>query len=680
MNIVYDLGKCPASWDFLQFLINYKLAMAAQGIAKFNVCFVPGPSEGFRSDSVARPTEARKAILNNVMRPALRLVGAEEVEYGEELPLHYLTRYAVQWAKNGVTIPHFDIPQEFTDEVERDYGKRKPLLITLREADYYPLRNSKLRDWKKFARRCGEDVIFVRDTAKADEPIEGYETCPRAAKDFLYRAALMRKAKCNMLMEAGPRMLALYSPTPWITFGGIRPDMPDWSPGRPDWWAKQIGVPMGSQFPWATKTQRIFWGDDSLENLEMAWRQMSSSVQGHRRRPIGKMWKAQFEEIRRQSQKYADIQMRIDTIEMYEGADDKPADMIVACNILEHLADPDKALQEINRLALKQILITIVPDAIRDEKAWKKIIENRLTINDWMVDPTSGTVACYAFSGMRVEGVKVVGAMSDEDRWDHVENALAKVKKRIKLVPPHDRRAIIACYGPSLKACWPKLKQEQEETGAVVVSVSGAHDFLIEHGITPDYHVECDPRPHKTNNIGLPKLATEYLLASCCHPSLFEKLAGFTISLWHVAAGTHLLRLVNEKHESTETTVSGGGSVGIRAIPLMHRLGYRDFSIYGMDCSFAEMKEGDSFDPAEVQKWTGDQWAGKHFGKRQMIETAKVGERYFYVSPILVVYAGHFFDVMQRLPGTTYRVYGDGMLQAMCKLYTKHTQLMEVAA
>ena len=33
--------------------------------------------------------------------------------------------------------------------------------------------------------------------------------------------------------------------------------------------------------------------------------------------------------------------------------------MIVACNILEQLPDPDKALMEINNLARKQVLITV---------------------------------------------------------------------------------------------------------------------------------------------------------------------------------------------------------------------------------------------------------------------------------------------------------------------------------
>ena len=230
MSLVYDLGKYPASWDFLQWLVNARIAVHN---ARFDVCFVPGPEGGFRKDNIDRPLDARKAILKNVMRPALRLVGAQEAEAGEIIPLNYAIRYAVEFAKRGLAIPPFDIPQEFVAEVAADYRNRSPLVITLRETNYYPARNSNLKAWKDFARRSKQDCIFVRDTANADEPIEGFENCPRAAKDFLYRAALMRHARCNLLVANGPWMLALYSPTPWLMFGAIRPEMSGLAPGRP---------------------------------------------------------------------------------------------------------------------------------------------------------------------------------------------------------------------------------------------------------------------------------------------------------------------------------------------------------------------------------------------------------------------------------------------------------------
>ena len=61
--VVYDMAKAPASWDFLQFLINAKIIFGKS----FDVLFREGPNEGFRSDGMPRTTEQRRAIFDNVI-------------------------------------------------------------------------------------------------------------------------------------------------------------------------------------------------------------------------------------------------------------------------------------------------------------------------------------------------------------------------------------------------------------------------------------------------------------------------------------------------------------------------------------------------------------------------------------------------------------------------------------
>jgi hypothetical protein len=261
----------PASWDFLQWLINAQIARLHFGHETLGVHFKPGPSDGFRNDNLARPLDQRIAILENVMRPALALVGAEEIDEGDPSDLMYMTRFAVDYHKRGGKVPFYQVPQGALDEVAADLKGRSPLVITLREAKYWPERNSQLGEWVKFAQTCGDDVIFVRDTAKADEPIDGFETCPRASRDLLYRAALMQTARCNLFVANGPFILALYGQAPWLNFGALRPNL-EYSPGQPRWWEKNMGVQVGKQFPWATQDQRVIWGgSDTLENINTAW-------------------------------------------------------------------------------------------------------------------------------------------------------------------------------------------------------------------------------------------------------------------------------------------------------------------------------------------------------------------------------------------------------------------------
>ena len=664
MNLLYDFAKNPASWDFLQWLINVEIWRYAHQGGEVGIAFKAGPREGFRNDTSPRPASQCRMIFDNVMRPALQLTGAKELNEPtaiRDVNVPYLTCLASQWDKHGGQMPMFKVPQKQWEEAGDYLGERWPLTITLREASYHPRRNSNIEAWKEFAQKCGEDVIFIRDTAKADEPLEGFETCPRASKDLLFRAALMAHARCNLTVSNGPWILCLYSRAPWLNFNSWRPDYPEYSPGQESWWASQIGCPVGSQFPWASPYQRMVWKRDDYESIKEAWEQMPASSRRRRRRQINKEWQACFDEIRAQTVKYGDAMLRIDTIEMFEDTgDDKPADLVCCCDLLEHLAEPMLAVDKMNRLATKTLMFCIKPDAIRTEEWWRKKLETAVTVTNWF--SKDGMVTCFAQAGMKLQGVTMVGAMSKEDRWSHLEYSIARFPKRIPgIQPPHDKPVALVCYGPSLGDHIPKIR-ELQEAGATVVSVSGSHDFLIKEGVVPDFHVECDPRPHKTTNLKNPDKRVKYLIASSCDPSYFDKLAGQDVSLWHVSEGSVNQWLVDELKESVNTIVSGGGSVGLRSLPLLYHLGYRDFEIFAMDCSLSDDDK---------------MWAGPHAGKIQEVDTCDCGGRVFKTTAALMAYATQFFDVVKRLPDAKFQVWGDGLLAGMCRLYWANPQIKQ---
>jgi uncharacterized Rossmann fold enzyme len=75
---------------------------------------------------------------------------------------------------------------------------------------------------------------------------------------------------------------------------------------------------------------------------------------------------------------------------------------------------------------------------------------------------------------------------------------LPLLKKKGKF---NDRRMTIACYGPSLEDTWRQLKHP-------IMTVSGAHDYLVERGVIPDFHVDCDPRAHKAEMLRKPQKET----------------------------------------------------------------------------------------------------------------------------------------------------------------------------
>lgn len=393
------------------------------------------------------------------------------------------------------------------------------------------------------------------------------------------------------------------------------------------------------------------------------------------RRAMHPDWLGLIDQIKTYNHKYTDAFARLHSFNMWEGVDDKPADMQVVVNTLHDTDDFDAELKLIIQHAQKAVMIMVPITLDLTEEFWRRLFEKNLRIGDWHKDIVEGQhrLVCVGSPMVGVQGVTAVGAMASDDRWEQVKAASARIPKRIIVAPPHDRRAILACYGPSLKTTIDVLRDEAEQTGAAIISVSGAHDFLIERGIVPTYHVECDPRPHKADNIDRPILGVQYLIGSGVHPVFFDKLCGtgnhdrtgMDVSLWHISTPEHASRIIDELGENSDCLISGGGSVGLRAIPLLYNMGYRDISIYGMDCSFSE--DGSS------------QWAGKHAGKRQDLCEVICGERIFCSSPILLTYATGFFETVQRVTDMTIRLYGDGLLQNMCRLHEGAPHLCNIA-
>ncbi len=255
---------------FLQFLINAEMAKP-----EGHQLVIEIKSGPLRYRPLGRLPHDSTKILANVILPSIELIGAVRAEEGERgihtSQFHVDTIIA---ARAGKKIPKFTVPQRYMDEASRFLDGRHPLVITLRECGYWPGRNSNLKAWKKFARDCGEDVIFVRDTAKADEPIEGFVTSRIAAKDVLFRAALMAQAKANLFVANGPCVLSWFSDVPFLNFRQLCPEHPEWGAGRPEYWIKNGLIP-GDQLPWCKPTQRLTWCDDEYKNIEREWRGLS---------------------------------------------------------------------------------------------------------------------------------------------------------------------------------------------------------------------------------------------------------------------------------------------------------------------------------------------------------------------------------------------------------------------
>lgn len=154
-------------------------------------------------------------------------------------------------------------------------------------------------------------------------------------------------------------------------------------------------------------------------------------------------------------------------------------------------------------------------------------------------------------------------------------------------MPQHSGEAIIVGGGPSLQDCLPNLRMRRNY-GGIIFALNGAHDWLIERGIVPDFHVLLDARPENVRFVQNPNPATTYLVAAQCHPSIFDALKGFQVTTWISCTD-----LPERDHEFAARfpgkplmMIGGGATVGLKTLNLAYLWGFRRFQLYGFDSSY----------------------------------------------------------------------------------------------
>jgi uncharacterized Rossmann fold enzyme len=235
--------------------------------------------------------------------------------------------------------------------------------------------------------------------------------------------------------------------------------------------------------------------------------------------------------------------------------------------------------------------------------------------------------------------------LRDEQIKLAIERPIARLQAPSKEEDKKIDPIAVVCFGPSLNDTWEKIRDFK-----LVISCSGSHRFLVERGIIPTWHVEVDPRPHKVDLIGPPQRETQYLIASACHPKVFDHLLEYNVQLWHVfAAEEESMRTL----PPGEWAITGGCSVGLRAMTMARFLGYTNLHIFGMDGS-----EGPSGKHAAV-----------HPNQPKGHAITEVGGRTFKTTPSMLEAARGTFHELDQMPDVVPVFYGDGLVQAMAKEY-----------
>lgn len=269
---VYSLIAMGASFDFVTWLINAEMYRKRQGASGPLRVRLLCESLAREMDEFSTPQQGtiRSQFLDHVIRPAMKMLGVVEDDTISDNNRNFDCYYVDigDHFKSGEPVPQF----KCRNPVERS---DKMIVITLREAPYILDRNSNLPAWQAFARKRqaeGYEIIFVRDTAKADEPMEGFDTHREAALDLEARHELYSRAFCNVSIATGPTSLMMFSDNPFLIMVPIG-KFDGYDPWTAQWMKVACGIDVNSQdqYPWFNRDQRFSWVDDTEDNIEAAW-------------------------------------------------------------------------------------------------------------------------------------------------------------------------------------------------------------------------------------------------------------------------------------------------------------------------------------------------------------------------------------------------------------------------
>jgi hypothetical protein len=208
--------------------------------------------------------------------------------------------------------------------------------------------------------------------------------------------------------------------------------------------------------------------------------------------------------------------------------------------------------------------------------------------------------------------------------------------------------AIICGGGPSLAATLESVRA-LKASGAKLYALNNTAEFLTRHNIRPDAQMMVDPRAQNVEFLQN-QWADELFLASQCHPDVFAraKSIGYPVTVYHTADEAVRPAIKNPN----AVYISGGITVGLTGLCLLHTLGHRDIFMFGYDSSHAA---GASHAYAQPMN-AGD----------EMVRCV-VDSQTFDCSLGMAGQAHEFRPVADMLAafGTTLHVYGDGLLPTL---------------
>jgi len=248
---------------------------------------------------------------------------------------------------------------------------------------------------------------------------------------------------------------------------------------------------------------------------------------------------------------------------------------------------------------------------------------------------------------------------------DH-EELLANIRYAIRQGHPQVRedpikadQILMVGGGPSLESTKEELRDLLWEGKSQLVTLNGAYHWAIKNNLRPNAQVVVDAQPHNVRFVQPYVPNCRYLIASQCHPSVWDAVRDYpNVWIFHAAAGKDdIIRpTLDEYYSGQWHGASGGTTVFTRALSVFRTLGYLRYHLFGMDSCFGADGSHHAYPQAE-----------NDVDKRFKVEFEPTGHpdlaRTFYCSPWHCQQVKDFIQML-RINGDQYKIasHGDGLI------------------
>lgn len=232
--------------------------------------------------------------------------------------------------------------------------------------------------------------------------------------------------------------------------------------------------------------------------------------------------------------------------------------------------------------------------------------------------------------------------------YDNMRKNIRRMLPQVCYHAPNPYKAMLICGGPSINDFKSEIKKKRKK-GWKLITVNGSHNWCLDNGMTPSMHVMLDARPFNKRFVDRPQEACRYMLASQVHPEVYDALDGYDVHIWHAGASSDVEKNILDRYYMKRWgTVTGGTSVGTRAIGLAHLVGIRELEVYGFDCCYKK-KQHHAYDQPE-NDYSNGPWK------------VRVGRRIFHCDPWMLKQVDELCQWAEVLPNDYKLTFkGDGL-------------------